>query len=147
MNAPTRLAPPIRPRERSEGGLSLSVVLLNEWTTVPALNRAAELAYDLGARIRIIAPHVVPYHLPIERPDVDPEFRVRRFLNLSIESGLDLEIDVRLCRDLGDGLTQALRPQSVVLIGIGKRYWPTRESRLAKRLRRAGHHVILVAQN
>src|SRR5690348_10746492 len=82
--------------EATEQGLSVSVIFTNEPATMSALNRAAELASQLDARIRIIVPQVVPYQLPIDRPDVEPEFRARRVLNLSIDGIKDVQIDVRL---------------------------------------------------
>ena len=59
------------------------------------------------------------------------------------KSAVETIVRIYLCRDRWQALEQALRPRSVVVIGGRKRWWPTRESRLARRLRRAGHEVIL----
>jgi hypothetical protein len=147
MNDRAKLELPVLSRdiEAKEQELSVSVIFTNESATMSALKRAGELASQLDARIRILVAQVVPYQLPIDRPDVKPEFRVRRFLNLSIEDVKDVQIDVRLCRDASDCLKQALSPESLVLIG-GKARRLGRERRLAHKLTLAGHHVIFVPQ-
>ncbi|HEY7306579.1 MAG TPA: hypothetical protein VH601_20815 [Bryobacteraceae bacterium] len=147
-NERSHLALPVRPdyEEHNEQKLCISVVFTNEPATMVALKRAAELAAQLNARIRIVMPQVVPYPLPIDRPTVDPAFRARRFLNLSLGGALDIQIDVRLCRNSWDGLTQALAPQSVVVIGGSNRRF-ARERRLMRRLALAGYDVVFVPQN
>ena len=49
---------------------------------------------------------------------------------------------IYLCRDRVETLTAVLSPHSLVVIGGRKRWWPTAEKRLARKLRRAGHEVI-----
>ena len=139
---------PPDPRDggKQASGMSVTIVFTTVSGTLIALQHGGELARQLGARIRILVPHVVPYPLPIDRPQVDPEFKVRRFRTLSVGGAIETQIDVRLCRDPYDAVMQGLCPQSVVLIGGRKRWWPTREMRLARTLNRAGHHVIFVPQ-
>jgi hypothetical protein len=144
-----RPAVPVSPGggEDNEQHLSINVVCTTSAATLHALKQAGELAHHLGARIRIVVPHVVPYALPIDRPAVDPNFRLRQFRTFFFQHAIETHIDVRLCRDAHECLKQALAPQSIVLIGGRKRWWPTREKRLAKTLSLAGHHVIFVPQN
>jgi hypothetical protein len=40
-------------------------------------------------------------------------------------------------------LAAVLEPHSLIVLGARKRWWPTQEKRLARKLRRAGHEVIL----
>jgi hypothetical protein len=138
---------PSSSRESPEHGLSITVVFTTVAATLMALEQGGQLAQQLGARTRILVPHVVPYPLPIDRPPVDPEFRLRRFRTLSVEGAIETQIEVRLCRDSDQTVMQGLPPRSVVLIGGRKRWRPTRERRLAKRLALAGHHVIFVPQS
>ena len=56
---------------------------------------------------------------------------------------VDTSIQVYLCRDLTETIRQVLKPESVVVIGGQKHWWPAREEKLARALRRDGHHVIL----
>jgi hypothetical protein len=127
--------------------LSVTVVFTTVPATLIALQRGGELAEQLGARIRILVPQVVPYPLPIDRPQVDPRFKVRHFRTISVDGAIETRIDVRLCRDPQDAVMQGLCTGSVVLIGGRKCWWPTREKRLAKKLSLAGHHVIFVPQS
>lgn len=140
----------LRPHFRDDGekadGFSVTVVFTTVAATLMALRRAGELARELNARIRILMPHVVPYPLPIDRPPVDPEFKLRHFRTITADDTIETSIDVRLCRNSDDAVKQALCPQSVVLIGGPRRFWPTRETRLARKLSVAGHHVIFVPQ-
>jgi len=39
---------------------------------------------------------------------------------------------------------QALYSKSLVVLGAKRRWWPTREGKLVKRLESAGHHIVLV---
>jgi hypothetical protein len=137
---------PALPLNSEANGLSITVVFTTVPATLIALERGGELAQQLGARIRILVPHVVPYPLPLDRPQVDPEFKLRRFRTVSVDGAIETRIDVRLCRDPHDAVMQGLCPQSVILIGGRERWWPTPEKHLAKTLSLAGHHVIFVPQ-
>jgi hypothetical protein len=132
--------------EDNEQHLSISVVFTTSAATLHTLKRAGELAYQLGARIRIVVPQVVPYPLPIDRPAVDPNFRLRQFRTLFFQYAIKTRIDVLLCRDAHECLKQALAPQSIVLIGGRNRWWITREKRLARVLRRSGHQVMFIPE-
>jgi hypothetical protein len=136
--------PPESDFERSELGLSLTVAYTTVEATLAALRYAGELAIQLEAQIRILMIQAVPYSLPIDRPQVDPAFRIRQFLTRSEKESIETRIDVWLCRDVGKCLLQALQPQSLILIGIHRRLWFTREKRWGRTLKRAGHHVIFV---
>jgi hypothetical protein len=130
--------------QKPSSGLRIVVVSTTVPATLAALRRAGELAHELGARIRILVPHVVPYPLPIDRPLIDPNFMVRHFRTISVHGAIETRIDVCLCRDAYEAVARGLCPESVVLIGGRKRWWPTREQRLAKRLNLSGHHVVFV---
>jgi hypothetical protein len=60
------------------------------------------------------------------------------------ESRVETIVQVCLCRDGRQTLEDLLRPHSLVVLGGRKHWWPTRESAMARRLRRAGHEVILI---
>ena len=132
--------------EENEQHLSITVIFTTSAATLHALKRAGELAYQLGGRVRIIVPQVVPYPLPIDRPTVDPNFRLRQFRTFFFQHAIETHIDVRLCRDAHECLKQALAPQSIVLIGGRNRWWITREKRLARMLRRSGHQVMFIPE-
>jgi hypothetical protein len=58
------------------------------------------------------------------------------------ESPVETNVQIYLCRDPFEALEGALSPGSLVVLGGRKRWWPTREKRLAKKLHRAGHEVF-----
>ena len=58
------------------------------------------------------------------------------------EEEVDTAIEVRLCRDREETIRESLAPESVVVMGGGRRWWAVREWMLAWKLRRDGHHVI-----
>ena len=62
---------------------------------------------------------------------------------MAAESAVDTTVRFYLCRDRDETLARVLRPHSLVVIGGKKRWWPTAESRMAKRLRKLGHEVVL----
>ena len=117
------------------------------FTSVPAtllaLRRAASLASRLNAHITLVVPQLVPYPLPLTSPPVLVDFNERRFRVITSEIPVATTVRVYLCRDKMDALALALGPRSLVVVGTRRRWWPTPETRLASKLRHAGHHVIV----
>jgi len=70
-------------------------------------------------------------------------FAEQQLLALAGEQPVETNIQMYLCRDLTETIRRVLKPDSVVVIGGRKRWWPTPEQKLAAILRRDGHHVIL----
>src|ERR1041385_7330059 len=143
-----RLAPNAgRPFDRAisdaENCLDVSVVFTSPPATVSALKRAGVLASKLSARVTLVVAQVVPYPLPLESPPVLLDFSEKRFAEIDQASPVQTIVRLYLCRDLLQTLKTVLRPRSLVVIGGRKHWWPTRERRLARTLRREGHEVIL----
>ena len=124
--------------------LEVTVVFTSVETTVKALKRAGTLASQLSARITILVPQTVPYPLPITSPPVLIDFSERRFRVLALESPVATTVQIFLCRDLLQTLVEVLKPESLVVVGAHKRWWPTPEKKMARHLQRAGHKVLLV---
>ena len=122
--------------------LSIAVIFTSVESTLAALKEAGTLASSLGARITLLVPQVVPYPLPLESPPVLLEFNERRFRLIASQSPVETTVRIYLCRDGLEILTNVLSPGSIVVIGGQKRWWPTREKKLARQLRRAGHEVF-----
>jgi hypothetical protein len=123
--------------------LNVSVVFTSVEGTMAALRTAGALANKLGGHITLLVPEVVPYHLPLNKPAVLQDWNERRFRVLAAESPVQTAVRFYLCRDRDETLASVLKPHSVVVLGGKKHWWPTSESRLAKRLRSLGHEVIL----
>jgi hypothetical protein len=123
--------------------LEVSVVFTSAAETVAALKRAAALASRLDARITLLVMQIVPYPLALERPPVPSDFNEKRLEAIAKASSVDATVRVYLCRDRMETLSAVLKPGSLVVVGGRRRWWPTAEQKLARRLRRAGHDVIL----
>ncbi len=135
--------------ETSEGcgdeKLQINVIFTTPQATLAALNAAALMANDLDARIRLVAPQLIPYAYPLERPPVKIEFMERKLSDLvrrSPHCDLVSNVHLYLCRDRSETMLEVLEPNSLIVIGGKKRWWPTEESRLARSLKSAGHQVI-----
>jgi len=135
-------------------GSRLEVVVL--FTDVPstlaAMKTAAQLAAGLHGRIRLLAVQYVPYPLPLDEPSVNVPFlreRIYKILESCAQetwsSQVDTVADVCLCRDACETVPPLLAAHSVVVIGKRSRWWPKPEDRLARELRKQGHHVVRTA--
>jgi hypothetical protein len=128
------------------GDLEVDVIFTDGDGTLTALKTAGVLAHNLRARINLLAFQVVPFAFPLERPHVSIPLIEQHLLDLAsqgVQGPLDTTAQLYLCRDKRQALGQVLRPKSVVVIGGRKRWWPTKEQRLAEQLRQEGHQVIL----
>jgi hypothetical protein len=135
---------PARPfSEESDSKLEISVVFTSVDATLGALKEAGNLAGSLGARITLIVPQVVPYPLPLTSPPVLVDFNERRLRVIASHCSVETRVSIYLCRDALEILQSVLKPHSLVVLGSRKRWWPTAEKRLAKKLRHAGHQVVV----
>lgn len=109
--------------------------------TTAALKKAGRLAENLGATITLVVPQVVPYPLPLTSPPVLLDFQERRFRQIAADSRVEIRVQLYLCRDELETLKTVLRPHSLVVLGGRRRWWPTREQKLARRLQ-SDHEVV-----
>ena len=112
--------------------------------TLNALQKAREIARPVGAAIVVVAVQVVPFPLPLDKPPVPMDFVIRRFEERAEELPEKTKISAYLCRDQMVALKRVLNRNCPVIMGVRKKIWPTRDKRLARKLRRAGYQVILV---
>jgi len=126
---------PVRIEENPQ--LAIHVAYTLEHETAAALRHAARLATGLGARLRVVAPQVVPYGVDLDQPPVRPEFTAERMLRLAAEAGVEADVHVVLCRDRIDGLESVLGTNAVVVAG---------ENKLTRQLKKRGHQVLVVGQ-
>ena len=131
------------PIEETESRLNVAVVFTSVESTLAALRKAGALANRLSGRITLLVPQVVPLPLPLTSPPVLLDWNERRFRVIASESPVETTVRIFLCRDRLETLRTVLRPRSLVVIGGRKRWWPTAEKRLAGKLHRDGHEVIL----
>jgi len=116
--------------------------------TTPELTRAAlrhaGVCSDLNAHVSLIDVQVVPYPCAIDQPPINREYSSSRLKELFRESGLSGRAEVVYTRDLLEGYKGALEPGSLVIIAARKRWWRTREEKLARALSAAGQQVMLL---
>jgi hypothetical protein len=120
------------------------VVCTSQEQTLIALKKAGDLARPIGARVVVLVAQMVPYQLPLDEPPVSATFTMRRFEMIASQYPTKAEVRVCFCRNQLEMLKSSLNPNSLVVLGTRNRWWLTHEARLARRLRRAGHEVILV---
>ena len=120
---------------------TLEVVVLhtNISETLHALKAAAQLAQDLSGRIRLLVLEVVPYPLPLEKPDVSLPSTRRRFRTLAENTSIETTVDIHLVRDPHKILDSVLEPHSIVVMGARRSWW---RNQTGKRLERKGHQDV-----
>ncbi len=143
MKLAVQLSAPVSAPEVLNPELEVNVIYTHLPGTADALNAASVLARGLGARVTVHLAQVIPYPLELKSPQVSIPFAEEQLGLLAGRQPVETSVQVHLCRDLTDAIRQALKPQSVVVMGSRRRWWSTREEKLAKTLRREGHHVIL----
>ena len=133
---------------RLDGGepgkeLELVVPFTGPETTAAALERAAQFARGLSARILLIAVHTLPYPQPFVCPSLIHAHLVDQLMELASQCPLPVEPQVLLTRDRMEGFRYALKPGSTVLVVTRRRAWRTQEEKLACALAHNGHKVAL----
>jgi hypothetical protein len=123
---------------------SVVVIFTSTKRTLKALEEAGTLAKHLGTRVVVVAAQVVPYALPLDETSFPMQFVLRHFAETAARLPIQFSIIPYLCRSRLEALRQILPQNSPTLIGIRKSRWFTRDERLVKKLRRAGHPVIAV---
>lgn len=125
--------------------LEVNVLFTTEKHARDALKAAGTLAQNLNAHLNLVAVKEVPLGFPLDRPPVAIPFTRQCLFDLASQGFQGpLETTVRLyyCRNRLQGLLQALKPKSLVVIGGSKPWWLTKQSRIARILRSQGHRVI-----
>ena len=146
-NLPGKTTTPKPAPRFASGPLEVNVIFTELQATAAALTFAQSLARELGAHIQLRAAINVPPQLPLDEPPVSVAFlqeNLRKLVSQLESDTFDPRVHVYLCRDRVEALLQVLKPNSVVVIGGRKHWWPTSESRMARALRAKGHRVILV---
>lgn len=141
----TRLAGPAAQSETSSARyFEVNVIFTTYRSTRRALQTAGNLARDLGVQINFIVPRVVPYAFPLTRPPVSGAFTERRFMAIAMDAAVKSKVNVLICNCRGPerAIVKILKPGSPVVIGGKERWWPTKATRLAARLRHEGHEVV-----
>ena len=129
--------------------MRLDVVVLHtaDASTLRALKTAAMLASELSARVHIVAPRIVPYALELHQSPVPVGFTAQHLRGLASQAGVEVSVNIVLCRDLMTMLAAVLKPHSLIVLGESFSRWRAfnwlrGDYRLARRLRKLGHQVL-----
>ena len=128
----------------AESELEIVVPYSEGALTEAVLERAAVLTAGLKAAIRLVAVHAIPYPQPFYCPAAVHDHMVARLSDLASRCAVSVRPQVVLARYRDEGFRGALKPASIVLVGSRKRWWRTREEKLARSLARNGHRVALL---
>jgi len=134
----------LRPEGIDDGLLKVNVIFTTNSGTLAALELASRLGANLGVCPNVLMLYAVPYALPLEKPAVSIGFLEERIRGVTRVSPMKITARIYLCRDPKRSLHQILQPHSLIVIGGKKRWWPTKEQRFARMLRKEGHEVIFL---
>lgn len=125
--------------------LQLCVFATTDRGTAAALKAARDLSIGLNPRVTLLVPVPVPYPQPIDSPATSVAFVTGHYRALAEEAHVDVLVRVFVCRPESADLQGSVPPNATVLVGgTARRWWHTREQRLARRLTARGHRVLLV---
>jgi hypothetical protein len=130
-------------REAAQASLTVTVLFTDVPHTLDALSHAAVLSGNLNAKLRILVPVIVPYPLDLEEAPIDQRHLERRLTTVANGVGIPTRLNVVHCRDREQAVEKCLEPHSIVVIGWRRRFLFDRTARLARRLRKLGHHVVI----
>ena len=145
MKPATRLSFPARPAPaQHDDPVCFVIPYTHPSITREALAAAASLTGGLSARVLVAAVHVVPFPADLHFPELVRIHLEARLAELAAESPVAVEPVVVLARSEEEGIACIAPRGATVIIGARKRLWPTRERRLALRLKRSGHSVAVL---
>jgi hypothetical protein len=132
-----------RVSDMTAGVLWIVVPYTTPELTLAAL-RHAGVCTDLEVHVCLVDIQVVPFPCSLNQPPVNTKFSEMRLKALLKESGLPGKAVVIYTRDRLESFKKVLEPGSLVVIATKKRWWRTREDKLAGTLIKAGHQVLLL---
>ena len=133
-----------RPPDITTGVLWVVIPYTTPELTLAAMRHAGACS-DLDVHVALIDLQVVPFPCPIDQPPINNEYSQHRLQELFSESGLPGRTAVLYTRDWLEGFRRVLEPNSLVVMATKRRWWPTREMKLARALSKAGHQVMLLS--
>ena len=129
--------------------MRINVLFTDYAETLEALKSVTALTAGLPAEVTLLVPVTVPYPLLLEEPPVPLGFVCRRITELaaSVTGDADFGAYIYLCRNPAETILKALRPHSLVMVGVRRRWFFNKSKRFARKLRSQGHEVILASNS
>ena len=113
-------------------------------STGDALAVAIPLAHGSSAPLTVIVAQVIPEDAALELPSPEMAAIASRYRGRVHELGGEADIDVPLCRSIGDVLARVPANATIVVGGPVGRSLATPEERLAGQLSQMGRRVVFV---
>jgi hypothetical protein len=126
------------------GTLEVVVPYTSPEMTEKVAESAAALSAGLNVLLKLVAVYVAPYPAELRCPAAMERHLTARLTELAERTSLPSCVHLVVSRDRVEAFRQVLPPESAVLLGSRKRFWRTREEKLARELTRLGHHVLLI---
>ena len=139
----TNSSVPQLPLATRTGSATLDVVVpfTTRSLTRAALSAAGRLSANLHPLVRLVRTQIVPFPLQLDSTPVPAQVIRQQLAPLAEEFGADLQIC--FTRDTREGLKYVLSRNSLIVIASPRRWWKTREQRLAAWLSERGYSVVL----
>jgi hypothetical protein len=137
-------SPPGHATNDSYRKLEIAVIVTSFEDTVAAVKRAGALLNGLDGLISLVDVQPVHHALALERPPICPDFSRRKLVEIAKESTVEVRAHIFWCRSRAETLDKVLKSASPVLIGRRRSWWPGWEKKLAKKLQRLGHEVVVL---
>jgi len=113
----------VGPWENADRPLDIVVLHTSDASTLRSLKTAASLAAELfGASASCRAAHC-PVSSGAGNAAVPVSFTARKLQELASEAGVEVSVDIILCRDLMTTLSFILKPQSLIVMGEHRSRW------------------------
>ena len=127
-----------------KAGAAVHVVATTLPGTRAAMRTATALAKGLDSRVHVIAARQLASDWPLEQQSAELRAFAQEIKALPEATSARVRVLPCVCRRLSD-IVQILAPRAVVVIGgRSRRWWPSREQRLAHALTEAGYYVLFV---
>jgi hypothetical protein len=115
--------------------------------TLAAVRVAGNFGKVLGVPVNLIYFRTVPYVLPVDAPCGISPVETDVFIERLRAEGLDVRVNVYLCRDEHRAIAAAIKPHSLIVIGGRRSWWPRESERWRRMLEAAGHFVVSVEKS
>jgi hypothetical protein len=133
----------VAPSDVGRGVLQVVTPFISTELAEAALRHAGGCS-DLEVNVMLVDIQVIPFPTQLDQPPINKEYSQHRLRKLLERSGLPGRATVLYSRDWLEGFRQVVAPHSLVLFATARRWFPTREKRLARVLTRAGYRVMLL---
>jgi hypothetical protein len=126
---------------------AIYVVYTSIESTLAAVRVAGNFGKVLGVPVTLIYLRTVPYVLPVDAPGGISPVETEVFLERLRAEGLDVRVNVYLCRDKHRAIAAAIKPHSLIVVGGRRRWWSREPERWRRMLEAAGHFVVSVEKS